>query len=430
MAALALMVLSFGGVKYLMSPSGGTPTQEIAERQRVTPQTLAREKAEAANASASTRARVTPDYPDAAAPGASPPDAGDTPAGGASKIAADGTGEAPFATASESGGAEQASATAAADGRFPLGIEIDRSAGDLTPGVINRTRMREQHARWSTQVGATQPNVMSFPNSLVPRAEPSADVNHVRADAAPQSASMAATTGQRITADALPAGERTAPRTTALPPATVGPQSLRMAAANGDPSAEFAVGSRFADGTAGKQDFNQAAIWYQRSAARGYALAQYRLATLYERGLGVKQDGDRAKGWYLKAAEQGNVKAMHNLAVLTAGQAQPDYTTAATWFTEAAERGLADSQFNLAILRDSGLGVSADKVEAYKWLALAAKAGDKEAGKRLSALGPQLSAPQRQSADAAVARWRPKPVEPMANDPVAASEAWKRGATG
>lgn len=213
-----------------------------------------------------------------------------------------------------------------------------------------------------------------------------------------------------------------------LPPATVGPLSLRLAAANGDASAEFEVGARLAEGKGTEQTFKDAAKWYQRSASKGFAQAQYRLGTLYERGLGLKVDVERAQEWYTRAAEQGNVKAMHNLAVLSANQskATPDYTTAAQWFQKAADYGLADSQFNLAVLNENGLGVPEDLVAAYKWLALSAKSGDKEAVRRRDILKGKLTAEQLTAAEGLVATWRAKRSDPEINDARKAGEAWKK----
>ena len=123
----------------------------------------------------------------------------------------------------------------------------------------------------------------------------------------------------------------------ALPPALVGPYSLRLAAAQGDPSAQYEVAVRLAEGKGDTdQDLKEAAQWYQRAATSGFAMAQFRLGTLYERGVGVTTDSARAQVWYSRAAEQGNVKAMHNLAVLiAAGSGKPDYATAARWFTRS-----------------------------------------------------------------------------------------------
>lgn len=216
-----------------------------------------------------------------------------------------------------------------------------------------------------------------------------------------------------------------------LPPATVGPLSLRLAAANGDPSAQFEVGARLAEGKGTDQNFKEAAKWYQRSASQGFVQAQYRLGTLFERGLGMKADEARAKDWYLRAAEQGNIKAMHNLAVLNANShnGTPDYASASKWFTEAAQRGLPDSQFNLAVLYENGLGVTPDARESYKWLSLSARAGDKEAIRRRDIMRGKLTAEELAEADAMVKSFQVKASDPLANDARRAGEAWKANAT-
>lgn len=212
-----------------------------------------------------------------------------------------------------------------------------------------------------------------------------------------------------------------------LPPATVGPLSLRIAAAKGDPSAEFEVASRLAEGKGTDQDFKEAHRWYQRSAAQNFTQAQYRLGTLYERGLGAKADTGRAKAMYQRAAEQGNVKSMHNLAVLAAGRGggTPDYSTAATWFTQAANHGLADSQFNLAVLTESGLGVEKDQVQAAMWFILAAQGGDKEALRRRDQIKSRMDKAEWSAAERLAANWQPMPPEKLANDARFAGELWK-----
>ena len=212
-----------------------------------------------------------------------------------------------------------------------------------------------------------------------------------------------------------------------LPPPTVGPFSLRMAAAQGDASAQFEVASRLAEGKGLDQDLKEAAQWYQRSASNGFAMAQFRLGTLYERGLGVPTDQARAQVWYQRAAEQGNVKAMHNLAVLAAGRTTPppDYKEAARWFAAAAELGLADSQYNLAVLYENGMGVPKDLKQAYKWLLLAANAGDSDAKGRRDALKAKLNVAELADAEVQAGTWRVKAMNPVANDAHVAGQAWK-----
>lgn len=230
----------------------------------------------------------------------------------------------------------------------------------------------------------------------------------------------------RIAADPAPLDQGSA---LDLPPATVGPLSLRLAAANGDASAEFEVAARLAAGKGTSQNFAEAARWYQRSAAKGFAQSQYRLGTFYERGLGVGKDLSRARIWYGRAAEQGNVKSMHNLAVLAAGhESAPDYKTALRWFTSAAEHGLADSQFNLGVIYENGVGVAADPAQAYKWYALAAKAGDSDAKGLRDALKAKMSADDRAKAARLVASFRARVPSRLANDALAAGEDWKQRA--
>ena len=213
-----------------------------------------------------------------------------------------------------------------------------------------------------------------------------------------------------------------------LPGPAVGPLSLRLAAANGDPSAEFEVGARLAEGKGIEQNFKEAAKWYQLSADHGFAQAQYRLGTLYERGLGLKSDRAQAQAWYRRASDQGNIKAMHNLAVLSANQSDksPDYATAAHWFEEAAKRGLSDSQFNLAVLYENGLGVTRDMKQAFMWLSLAARDGDKEAVRRRDILRGKLTAEETATAEQMIRDWKPVPSDRGVNDARTAGEAWKK----
>ncbi|MCB1521850.1 MAG: SEL1-like repeat protein [Hyphomicrobiaceae bacterium] len=322
--------------------------------------------------------------------------------------------------------APQRAALTSTDG-IPHGIAVVQPSKRPTPEQIMRLRQRQSMAEMSSRLGAAQ--VGATPAALIPEfmrngigavgpAEPHAGTSRSGA-VAPSIAALPSPNPAISTSRALD-----------LPPATVGPLSLRMAAAKGDPSAEFEVGARFAEGKGIDQSFEQASRWYKKSATQGFVQSQYRLATLYERGLGVKQDMNRAKVWYQRAANGGNVKAMHNLAVLSAGRTAktPDYQTAAKYFEAAAERGLADSQFNLAVLYEGGLGVGRDMVAAYKWFAIAAKSGDEEAIRRTKELEREFGPKDLAAAQREVSRFRAKATDRLANDALAAGEDWKKRA--
>jgi localization factor PodJL len=290
------------------------------------------------------------------------------------------------------------------------GMVVEQNPGPLTPEEIMRLRQRQRMANLSTRLGQQQ-HALETGSAVGP----------------------SASSGQGVGASGASAqsGEDTVGTILEMPPITIGPQSLRIAAAKGDPSAQFDVAARFAEGKGVKQDFVQAAVWYQRAATQGLAAAQYRLAALYERGLGVTADTERARVWYKRAAEQGNLKAMHNIAVLSAGKdsTASDYDRAVKWFTEAAEHGVTDSQYNLAVLLESGLGIAKDQSAAYRWYALAARGGDQEAVRRMDRLKRRMSPAAIKAIEAEAAAWQPRASDALANDPHTAGEAWKARAS-
>ena len=195
-------------------------------------------------------------------------------------------------------------------------------------------------------------------------------------------------------------------------PLTIGGTALIAAASAGEPGASYEVATRFAQGHNAPQDPAMAAAWFERAARSGLAPAQFRLGTMYEKGLGIKKDLTEARRLYLAAADKGNAKAMHNLAVLYAEgglDGKPDYAVASQWFRKAADHGIVDSQYNLAILFARGVGVERNTAEAYKWFAVAAKGGDKEAVRRRDEIAARLDPKQLESAKLNVESFVPEP---------------------
>jgi len=208
--------------------------------------------------------------------------------------------------------------------------------------------------------------------------------------------------------------------------ATIGGAALRAAAIKGDPTAEFEVAVRLAEGRGVPQDLSAAAQWFERAARQGLAPAQFRLGGLYEKGLGVKKDLDGARRHYLAAAQAGNAKAMHNLAVLYAEgiDGKPDYQTAAKWFRKAADHGMTDSQYNLGVLFARGIGLEVNLAESYKWFALAARDGDRGAAKKRDDVGGRLDQATLTAARAAVQAWAAQPQPEGAAEVKAPAGGW------
>jgi uncharacterized protein len=60
------------------------------------------------------------------------------------------------------------------------------------------------------------------------------------------------------------------------------------------------------NGQGGPQNHKTAVKWYRLAAEQGNASAQYNLGVMYEKGQGVPQDYKTAVKWFRLAAEQGN----------------------------------------------------------------------------------------------------------------------------
>jgi len=89
------------------------------------------------------------------------------------------------------------------------------------------------------------------------------------------------------------------------------------------------------------QDDAEAIRWYRLAADQGNASAQYNLGVMYRRGDGVPQDYAEAIRWYRLAADQGNASAQYNLGIMY-GQGQgvlQDNVMAHMWYNIASANG-------------------------------------------------------------------------------------------
>ncbi|MBW8318622.1 MAG: peptidoglycan-binding protein, partial [Rhizobium sp.] len=80
-----------------------------------------------------------------------------------------------------------------------------------------------------------------------------------------------------------------------------------------------------------------------------------------------------------------------------------------------ADLGVSDSQFNLAILYARGNGVPQDLEASYKWFALVAKEGDKDAAQKRDEVANSMKPEQLEKARAVVDLWKAKPLDVNAN---------------
>ena len=102
------------------------------------------------------------------------------------------------------------------------------------------------------------------------------------------------------------------------------------------------------------QDDAQAVKWYRLAADQGDASAQFNLGLMYRTGQGVPQDDAQAVKWYRLAADQGDASAQFNLGnTYDIGRGVPqDYVQAHKWFNLSASRALVTDEKDV---RDSAV---------------------------------------------------------------------------
>jgi S1-C subfamily serine protease len=115
-------------------------------------------------------------------------------------------------------------------------------------------------------------------------------------------------------------------------------------------------------------------------AQNGDATAQFNLGSMYANGIGVPKDSAEAEKWYRKAAEQGHAAAQLNLGrlYLPVDGSPRDAVSAVKWFRKAAEQGYAPAQLWLAGMYEVGVGVPKDSIECLAWSNIAAASGGKD----------------------------------------------------
>ncbi|MDA7426919.1 hypothetical protein PGB28_00505 [Primorskyibacter aestuariivivens] len=219
---------------------------------------------------------------------------------------------------------------------------------------------------------------------------------------------------------------------------------FRLAAAQGEPGAQFNLGVLLASGTQVQQNLPEAVSFFQAASERGMADASYRAGFLLETGgpglpvninrafeFYVRADqqgsedarlrlgelaaanvmGDRiaphdtvpwvlhaagqgheeALSWLETEADKGMREAMHALGAFyisaaSEGDEPRDIEKAAAWYAKASQADYPQSQIEYARLLSQGQGVEQDYLAAHKWFNIAAARGIAEAAPLRDAL--------------------------------------------
>lgn len=131
-----------------------------------------------------------------------------------------------------------------------------------------------------------------------------------------------------------------------------------------------------------KQDYSQAAFWFEKDG--GDAYAQRKLGLYRYLGLDGVKDIPAAVAWFRKGAAGGDEVAQAMLASIfesgdPATGVKQDYQQAVFWYEKAAAQGWDEAQLNLGVMYAYGHGVKKDLAVAIGWEQKAAAQGNEKA---------------------------------------------------
>ena len=156
--------------------------------------------------------------------------------------------------------------------------------------------------------------------------------------------------------------------------AEVDPELLERAT-QGDASAQYSLGLKYATGTGVPEDHKDAAKWYRLAAEQGEADSQFNLGLMYDYGEGVPKDDKEASEVVPTGSLSKEVLSARVLLGLKYdfGKGVPkDDKEAVKWYRLGADQGNASAQSNLGRKYATGTGVPEDHKKAVKWYRLAA----------------------------------------------------------
>jgi putative methionine-R-sulfoxide reductase with GAF domain len=106
------------------------------------------------------------------------------------------------------------------------------------------------------------------------------------------------------------------PSAPAAPAAIGGVEGIRKLAEQGDATAQFSMGARYATGEDVPQDYAEAVRWFSMAAEQGHAKSQGILGAYYSAGRGVPQDLVKAYFWSILAQTGGDEDSKYRVSVL------------------------------------------------------------------------------------------------------------------
>ncbi len=186
---------------------------------------------------------------------------------------------------------------------------------------------------------------------------------------------------------------------------------FRKGAELGSPKAMLNLGKLIQGGRVEARNEN-GLDWIRKAAEAGLHEAMQELGEHYYFGLGIPKDYNLALRWLLKAAEAGMVEPQNTVGVMFRDGlgTEIDIETAEIWFTKAAHSGNIRARSNLGHLINPANSNESRRIEALKWLILAAGQQEITAAKTLQEVLPNVPEADVEKAQSQADAMRAKPA--------------------
>ncbi len=155
--------------------------------------------------------------------------------------------------------------------------------------------------------------------------------------------------------------------------------ALKLALAHaekGDPAAQTLAAEIYARGLGVPRNEKEAARWYGRAAEQGVAEAQLQYGLALMEGRVIAANREKGVAYLQRSADAGNARAAFNFAQVTVTDKPGDAGERAAWpyFLTAAKAGIPDAQYAVARFYATGSGGQPrNEAEARNWLVRAAR---------------------------------------------------------
>mmetsp|Transcript_45391 Transcript_45391/g.117516 ORF Transcript_45391/g.117516 Transcript_45391/m.117516 type:complete len:1067 (-) Transcript_45391:528-3728(-) len=152
--------------------------------------------------------------------------------------------------------------------------------------------------------------------------------------------------------------------------------TIDMARSSNDAKAVLAVAHALSEGKGVNPRPGLAVELYERAAGMGSPEAMRNLGYFYSNGVEVEKNIKKAIECYEVASTMKDLEAAANLGYIYLQSVKPSQPEKALPFLQmSAAGGVTRAQYQLAKLLEKGVGVPADKVEAFGWYRRAAEGG-------------------------------------------------------